>query len=118
MTDPKPKKIWRGIVVMTILVVVVVMAVASFPGWALQDFDAALHFAAFAVITGLTVLALPRVALSHIFVGLATLGGVTELLQFLPGIRRQPDWIDFAFNVFGITIMLVVVAMWRRRSGR
>lgn len=118
MTEPKPSQIWRNLAVTVILALGGMMAFASPRGWTLQDYDAPLHFTAFAIITLLTVVVYSRVALSHIFVGLAILGGVTELLQFTPGVSRTPSWSDFTFNVFGIFSMLAVVALLRRRSPR
>jgi VanZ family protein len=80
----------------------------------MQEYDAHLHFAAFAVITLLAVTAFPRIPLSHMFVGLALLGGAIELLQFVPGVGRQPDWADFGFNILGIDSVLIIMGVVRR----
>lgn len=109
-----PGQIRRNLALTVILVLGSVIAFASPPGWAIQDFDGYLHFAAFVVITLLAVTAYPRVALSHIAVGVAILGGATELLQFMPGINRTPSWSDFAFNIIGIGAALAAVILVRR----
>lgn len=89
------------------------MAFASSSRWPIQDYDAYLHFAAFATITLLAVIAWPRAAIGQLFAGLTVLAGMTELLQFVPGISRTPSWSDFGFNICGIVTMLCVVAAAR-----
>jgi peptidoglycan/LPS O-acetylase OafA/YrhL len=111
--------IWRVFAITAIAITGAVIAFANVSGlMPVQEYDAYFHFAAFAGITLLAVTAFPRVPLSHMLVGLALLGGVTELLQFTPGLKRQPDWADFGFNVLGIGAMLLVVAVVRRFMGR
>lgn len=108
--------IWRGVVLTAITAACAIIAFAPSPGWAMQEYDAHLHFAAFAVITLLAVSAFPRIPVSHMLVGLALLGGAIELLQFTPGVGRQPDWADFAFNLLGIDCALILAALLRRRQ--
>ena len=91
------------------------MAFASPSGWPIQNYDGYLRFAAFAAISLLAVIAWPRARLSLLLVGLAILAGVTELLQFTPGISRTPSWSDFGFNMCGIAAMLGVVAAPRAK---
>jgi VanZ family protein len=95
-----------------------VIAFADTTGWHILEYDAYLHCAAFAGITLLAVMAFPQVPLSHMLIWLALLGGAIELLQFTPGLKRQPDWADFGFNVLGIDAMMLAVALVRRLSGR
>lgn len=118
MTEPKPNQFWRGIVIVVILGIGGIIAFASSPGWPIQDYDGYLHFAAFAMITLLAVIAWPRAARDHLFAGLVVLAGVTELLQFIPGISRTPSWTDFAFNICGIAFMLGIVAAARALTRR
>ena len=98
-----------------ILVLGCLIAFAGPRGWTLQDYDGYLHFAAFAAISLLAVIASPRARLSLLLVGLAILAGVTELLQFVPNISRTPSWSDFGFNMCGIAAMLAVVAVLRAK---
>lgn len=68
---------------------------------------------AFFGATLLTMSAYPRAPLPHVLLVLAFLAGVTELLQFLPGVHREPDWSDFAFDILGIDCALIIVAVVR-----
>jgi hypothetical protein len=106
--------IWRGVVVTAITAACAIIAFAPSPGWAMQEYDGHLHFAAFAVITLLAVTAFPRIPLSHMLMGLALLGGAIEFLQFTPGVGRQPDLADFGFNLLGIDCALILAALLRR----
>ncbi len=119
MSLPSLCTLWRVIVVAVIVTASALIAFAQAPNWPIQEYDAYLHFSAFAVITLLAATAFPRVSLGRMLVGLALLGGVIELLQFLPGTKRQPDWSDFAFNVLGIdaALLAVVVVRWLFRRG-
>ncbi len=111
--------VWRCLVVTAILVASLVIAFADVSGLPIMVHDKWLHFSAFAVMTPLAVTAFPDARLSHVLVALALLGGVIELLQFMPGLKRQPDWSDFAFNVLGIdaALLVVVLARWLFRRG-
>jgi hypothetical protein len=111
---PSLGSLWRAFAVTAIVTASAVIALAPSPGWPIHEYDAHLHFSAFAVITLLAVTAFPRVSLGRMLVGLALLGGVIELLQFTPGFNRQPDWADFGFNILGIDAALIVVALARR----
>jgi len=110
--------IWRVLAITAIATTGAVIAFANVSGLVpVQEYDAYFHFGAFAGITLLAVTAFPRVPLSHMLVALALLGGVTELLQFTPGLKRQPDWADFGFNILGIDAMLLLVLAARRLMG-
>jgi hypothetical protein len=110
--------IWRARAIAGIAICGAVIAFANVSGlMPVQEYDAYFHFGAFAGIRLLAVTAFPRVPLSYMLVGLTLLGGVTELLQFTPGLKRQPDWADFGFNVLGIDAMLIVVLAVRRLLG-
>lgn len=115
MSEPKSNTFRRGLVVMVILVMSAFIAFGRLQrdGWAFNEYDAEMHFAAFATITLLAVIAWPRAALVHLFAALTLLAGVTELLQFAPGLIRTPSWSDFGFNICGILAMLGIVAALR-----
>lgn len=107
--------IWRVLAITAIATTGAVIAFANVSGLLLvQEYDAYFHFGAFAGITLLAVTAFPRVPLSYLLVGLALLGGLTELLQFMPAVNRQPDWRDFGFDVLGIDTVIVIVWCVRR----
>lgn len=120
MSEPRSNTLRRGLVVAVILVMSGFIAFGRLQrdGWASHEYDAEMHFAAFATITLLAVIAWPRAALDQLLIGLAILAGVTELLQFTPGINRTPSWSDFGFDICGILAMLCVVAAIRALARR
>jgi hypothetical protein len=68
------------------------LAITDLSGLPLSGFnDRHLHFMAFFEATLLTMSAYSRAPLIHVLLMLAILAGATELLQFLPGVHRQPD---------------------------
>ena len=75
--------------------------------------DSLLHFVAFVGMTLLVVTAYPRAPLTHLLLAFGLLAGLTELLQFLPGVQRQPDWSDFSFDILGIDCALILVGLLR-----
>lgn len=75
----------------------------------LQQYDKHLHLLAFTGFTIITVWALPKTGLIRLLIGLVVLSGLTELLQTLPMVRREADWMDFAFNAIAICITLAIV---------
>lgn len=106
--------IWRAVVVTALLSGSASLAVTDLSGLRLSGFDDRhLHFAAFFGATLLAVSAYPRTPLAHLLLALGILAGATELLQFLPGVRREPDWSDFAFDILGIDCALIIVAVLR-----
>ena len=93
----------------------VFFALADMSGLPLAGYDdSSLHFVAFAAMTLLAVSTYPRASLTHLLFAFGLLAGLTELLQFLPGVHREPDWSDFAFDILGIDCALIVVALLRR----
>lgn len=120
MSKPRLNTLRRGLVVAVILTIAGFVAFGHLPpdGFPFQRYDAHLHFSAFAAITLLAVIAWPRAAIGHLLASLAILAGVTELMQFTPGISRTPSWSDLAFNICGIAAMLGVVTAARALSRR
>lgn len=120
MSELKSNALRRGFVAAVILIIAGFIAFGRVPsnGFPFQRYDAHLHFAAFAAITMLAVIARPRTATSHLFVSLATLAAATELLQFIPSLNRTPSWSDFGFNISGIVAMLSAVAILRSKARR
>lgn len=114
MTVPGLATIWRGLVLTAIVSGSVFFALADISGQPLSGYDdSLLHFLAFAAMTLLAVTAYPRAPLAHLLLAFGLLAGVTELLQFLPGVKRQPDWSDFGFDILGIDCALIVVGLLR-----
>ena len=114
--------IWRGLVLIAIVTGSAFFALADLSGLPLEGYDDAhLHFASFFGMTLLAVSAYLRAPLTHVLFALGLLAGITELLQFLPGVHREPDWTDFAFDILGIDCALIVAAclrwLFRQASG-
>jgi len=115
VTVPGLAAIWRGVVLTAIASGSVFFALADMSGLPLAGYDdSLLHFAAIAAMTLLTVSAYPRAPLTHLLLAFGLLAGLTELLQFLPGVHREPDWSDFGFDLLGIDCALFLVALLRR----
>ncbi|GAA0762454.1 hypothetical protein FHS52_003231 [Erythromicrobium ramosum] len=107
--------IWRGFVLIAIVSGSAFFALADLSSLPLEGYDDAhLHFAAFVGMTILAASAYPHLPLTHLLLAMGVWAGITELLQFLPGVHREPDWSDFAFDILGIDCALIVVA-WLRR---
>lgn len=118
MSEPRSNTLRRGLVVAVILTMAGFIAFGHLPpdGFPFQRYDAHLHFSAFATITTLAVIAWPRATIGHLFAGLAMLAGLTELLQFVPGLNRTPSLSDFGFNICGIATVLGVVTVLRTKA--
>ena len=114
MTVPRFAAIWRGLVLTAIAAGSVFFALADRAGLPAAGYaDSLLHFAAFAAMTLLAVTAYPRAPLTHLLLAFGVLAGLTELLQFLPDVHRQPDWSDFGFDILGIDCAMILVGLLR-----
>jgi len=81
--------------------------------------DKILHMAAFAALSGLAALAFARRRLIELFVGLAALGAVIEVLQMIPVLHHDAelgDWI--ADCVASLAVLLLVQVVRRTIAGR
>lgn len=70
-------------------------------------YDKLNHILAFFVLSFLAKILWPRTKIEVIFGLLATFGGSIEILQMGLGLGRDADWMDFAANLFAITIGLL-----------
>lgn len=103
--------IWRALVVTALVSGSAFLAITDLSGLPIADFDdRQLHFVAFFGATLLAMSAHPRAPLTYVLLMLAILAGITELLQFLPGVHREPDWSDLAFDILGVDCALIIVA--------
>lgn len=106
--------IWRLLVVTALLSGSTSLAIADLSGLPLSGLDDRnLHFAAFFGATLLVASAYLRAPLTYLLLALGLLAGITELLQFLPRVNREPDWGDFAFDILGVDCALILVAVLR-----
>jgi VanZ family protein len=75
------------------------------------------HMLAFATMALLAALAYPRMRLVRIGERLSFLGALVEVIQSIPSLHRDCDIHDWVADTIAITVVLVIVATIRRRSG-
>lgn len=79
------------------------------------------HMAAFAVLSLLAWLAFPRQRLRVLFLALAAIGGLIEILQMIPALHRDADVKDWIADCLAIAAVLGLCGGLRwiwRRGGR
>jgi VanZ family protein len=76
--------------------------------------DKLLHMLAFATLTVLWVAAYPRTLRIAIFVALAALGGLIELVQGTAIISREASLADWGADILAILAVLICLALVRR----
>lgn len=91
------------------------LALALWPGG--TDFgdwsDTTQHALAFALLTGLAVLAYPRAPLWAIALALVILGAAIELIQMVPIVGRQAEFSEFVTDVAAIAFVMALVLVVR-----
>lgn len=89
------------------LAVTLVMALLPRPPvGALGVNDKLQHMTAFAVLSLLAWLAFPRQRLSVLFLALAAIGGLIEILQMIPALHRDADVKDWIADCLAIAAVL------------
>jgi hypothetical protein len=89
------------------LVVTLVMALLPRPPVAALGLNDKLqHMAAFAVLSLLAWLAFPRQRLRVLFLALAAIGGLIEILQMIPALHRDADVKDWIADCIAIAAVL------------
>ena len=73
------------------------------------------HMLAFAVLAALAVAAYPGISLVRIALRLAAFGALIELLQLIPGLNRDGQWLDWLADTGAVLIVLLGVTLLRRR---
>ncbi|HEY3779009.1 MAG TPA: hypothetical protein VGL35_13225 [Rhizomicrobium sp.] len=81
----------------------------------LFPWDKAEHFAAFYVLTVLSVAAFPRLGLLALAVALSAFGAGIELVQALPFVSRDCDILDWIADTFAVVAALAPLALARWR---
>ncbi|WP_269716080.1 hypothetical protein [Caulobacter sp. NIBR2454] len=86
------------------------------PG-SLVPWDKALHGGTFFVLTGMALLAFPKMKLWRVAVLMLGFGGLIEILQSLPLFDRDAEWADMLADAVGIGAVIgVAVAVALRRK--
>jgi VanZ family protein len=74
------------------------------------------HMAAFASLGLLSAWAYARTRLLLLLVGLSLYGAFIELVQAIPALHRDSDVKDWIADTVACGIVLLVIALWRRRD--
>jgi VanZ family protein len=86
-------------------------------GGGILPWDKADHYFAFLGLTILSVAAFPKQPLSQIFIVLAILGGMIEVVQGLPFVRRDCDVWDWVAELVAMSgVFATIVAAKVRRE--
>jgi VanZ family protein len=73
--------------------------------------DKILHVLAFSVLSLLAALAYPRTSLLRLGLLLSAFGALIEIVQTIPGLGRDGDWIDWVADTAALTAVLSLVAI-------
>jgi hypothetical protein len=76
--------------------------------------DKVLHMIAFAVLTGLAAAAYPRANPLRILLGLAAFGATIEIVQAIPALNRDSEWIDLVADIGAMLAAQAAVTLIRR----
>ena len=77
------------------------------------------HMMAFATLAVLAVLAYPGMSKIRIALSLVAVGAGIEIVQMIPVLHRDAEWMDLAADTCAILVMLAVVTLafgWHRRT--
>lgn len=111
---------WRhGARVLLVLAMMfaVTMAVLPHPPMMPISNDKFQHMLAFGVLTILSVLSYPQASLLRIGERLSFLGALIEIVQSIPALNRDCDIMDWIADTASVAIVLLAVALIRRRRG-
>jgi VanZ family protein len=74
------------------------------------------HIFAFAVLAALAGAAYPRTGLLRIGLGLSAFGALIELVQMIPMLHRDAEFVDWLADTIAAAIVLLLAALIRRRT--
>jgi VanZ family protein len=80
-----------------------------------QPSDKIQHILAFTVLAGLGAAAYPRAPLLKIGLGLSAFGALIELIQTIPMLHRDAEFVDWIADTVAAAIVLGFAALVRRR---
>jgi hypothetical protein len=93
-----------------------VVAALPHPPLPLQPPDKLLHVIAFATLTVLGCLAYPRVSLLKLALALSAFGAAIEVVQAVPALNRDSEFLDWIADAAAIAVILGLVFLWRRHT--
>ena len=128
LNDPKyrcPENrvfVWicRVFCIMALLIMSYLGTIPTEPSDAPKYFDKVLHFGAFAVLTGLAILALPRTKLWPLIIGVTFYGVALEIVQGMMSLGRTASPFDVLANIAGTIFIILLWTKWvhYRRASR
>ena len=80
--------------------------------------DKVLHMLAFATLAMLALIGWPRGSLLRIWLGLVAFGAGIEVLQAIPALNRDAQWLDLLADAGAAGAVLLAGAAWRRLRAR
>lgn len=84
------------------------------PALPLEAGDKTLHMVAFAVLSLLASLSFPRRRVLELFVWMAALGALIEVLQMIPALHRDAEFGDWVADCVASLVALVISRSTRR----
>ena len=72
------------------------------------------HIIAFAVLAALAAAAYPRFGLLRILAGLSAFGALIEVVQTIPALHRDGDYVDWIADTMAAAAVLGLAALFRR----
>jgi hypothetical protein len=108
----------RGLFLGAVVTALVMAFLPRPPSLALALSDKGQHALAFLVLAVLARAAFPKVGALRLFVGLAGLGGLIELLQGIEAIGRDASLGDWLVDCLAIGVVLGVQALVPEKLGR
>jgi VanZ family protein len=76
--------------------------------------DKILHIVAFLTLTALALGAYPKVSRPRLAVALSAFGGLIEILQMIPVLNRDAQWLDWVADTAAVLAVLALAALLRR----
>lgn len=73
------------------------------------------HILAFTVLAGLAAAAYPRARLVRIGLWLSAFGALIEVVQTIPALNRDGDYVDWIADTLAAAFVLGLAALFRRR---
>ena len=78
--------------------------------------DKVLHMLAFATLAALAGAAYPARSLWAMWLGFAAFGALIELLQMIPGLNRDAQFMDWVADIVAAGVVLGLHTLWRMRK--
>jgi VanZ family protein len=109
--------VWRWIFAICIIAILVLALQSDPPRLPADPSDKIQHMLAFGALAFIAPLAFRQMSLLAIGLGLSAMGGLIELLQMVPAVRRDSDLSDWLVDIGAVVAVLLLRRLARRHSG-